>query len=429
MTDHERDRLHDVREVDPRQRRPAHGLRDDLHRVRRAGRPDDHHREVRPVFIHAEVPGAPREDTRAEVLATVEPRDPILRVRVKEREAATDDDLAIGWLQQHRVDQIVRAEPEVDRRIDGAVRAAEPHDVIAGKAVVAGEVADRDHIAIGLDVNAGDVIVGTGADVERVERAVWIEPREEVAGRGTVGGEQTADEDFAVGLNANRAHRTVEVRAGVEGRIDGPIRQQAHQVTAAGTRETGEVTPEVNRLAGRMNRNRMHRRARARAEAERRVHRATRGQARDEVLIAAVDGREPAADHDLAIRLQRQRVDDAVRADGGGKREVQRAVGEHPREVAAERGTDRVELARKQNRAVGLHRHRAQRTAATEVIERARHKRRIKAATREQPRRADTIHPVELGEITGDHHAGTGVERERVDRPVRAGARDEARVH
>ena len=122
--------------------------------------------------------------------------------------------------------------------VEGAV-GVEAGDVIANRGADRAEGAADDDLAVSLDDDGGDLRSEAAGDVgvkRGVERAVGIEPSEAVARGGSgrvVGlkrGEETADKDLAVGLERDGGDLVVGV--GVEVEIEGTVGVETGDVVA-----------------------------------------------------------------------------------------------------------------------------------------------------------------------------------------------------
>ena len=227
----------------------------------------------------------------------------------------------------------------------------EPGDAVAGRCAGAAaadgrEVAAGEHLAVSFEREAPDDVVR--ARIERdVDRSVGIDPADLAAWRGACAaaqaGEVAADQDLPVRLKRDRID--VDARAGIEGRVERAVRVEPADAVAR-RRPGAAAEPDEDAadedLAVRLHDDGMH--VAVRSGIEERVDRAVGVQAPDITARcrpgAAAEAAEVAADQDLPIGLQGQRVDrhsDAA-GDAGVERRVDRAVGVETRDpVARER--------------------------------------------------------------------------------------------
>ena len=144
-----------------------------------------------------------------------------MRLIVKARERAADNDFAIG-LQGDGGDGAVSAAAKVDGRIDLPVR-VEAGDATASDAAETSEVAANKNLAVELERDGIDRIVGAESGVleeVRVERAIGIEASQVIASGVINVGERAANQDPAIRLNGDGAHGRIRTRAGVEGGVE-----------------------------------------------------------------------------------------------------------------------------------------------------------------------------------------------------------------
>jgi hypothetical protein len=204
----------------------------------------------------------------------------------------------------------------------------------------------------------------------RIGGAVGIEPGQAVAeGGGRVAvrletRETTRDEDLPVRMLGQGEHDVV--RVGIVAGVQRPVGVEPGQAVARGAAHAREVAARHDAAVG-LQQQGVDLRGQPAADVgiESRVDRAVRVEtgeavARDRSGAVGLQGREIAADKDLAVRLQDQRPHRAVGT--GIKRRVERAVRVDAGEVVA-RGADRAvgthggELTGQDEFAVGLGRH------------------------------------------------------------------------
>ena len=114
-----------------------------------------------------------------------------------------------------------------------------------GGAVVGGEIAADQDLAVGLDGQGHDGVVEAGAGVEGgIEGTVGVQAAQAVAGGAVEDGEGAADQDLAVGLEGQGIDRVVGVGGGQEAGVDGPIGLQTGEVSARQQVDGGESSAD-----------------------------------------------------------------------------------------------------------------------------------------------------------------------------------------
>ena len=266
-------------------------------RRRRAGGAafaDDRDRRVGAVFCHRVIRRRELERARARERATVQPREVLERNVVERSETAANHDLldAIARLEQDRGNEAVRAETEVDLRIN---------------------------------------------------RTIDVQPRQPAARHPRAPAEVTRQHNLSIRLQRDRVHRVVHAARNRRGerRVERTVRIQARHVVVRHTVVTGEQTAEQN-LAVRLEFDRAHRTVRARTRhVERRVPAAVHVQARDaESISLAIDVREITADENLPVLLHRDGIDRPIRPGAGIERAIHRAVVVEPRQEVLRRAIE-----------------------------------------------------------------------------------------
>ena len=210
-----------------------------------------------------------------------------------------------------------------------------------------------------------DATIGCRGRVRGIDGAIRVEAGEITPGEAADGGERTADDDLAVGLHEGDERTTfgVDLERGVEGAVsadpgeaiaEGPRREAARL-------DCGEITAEDDLAVG-LKREGGHGGVGRGREAG--VERAVGVQARDVGPLggdraATPDGCELTADHDIAVRSERD--GDDVAAKVGVELRVEGAVGIEPGEAVAGGGVfvagrlERRKRAAENDLAVALH--------------------------------------------------------------------------
>ena len=253
----------------------------------------------------------------------------------------------------------------VERRVSRAV-GIEPRETASrhrARAAAAEhrEVAADENLPVGLQAEGVDEPIGAGVE-GGVHRAVGIEPadfRSRGCSRSSAeSGEVAADQDLAVGLNRHRDH--VQIGAGIEPRVDGAVGIQAPDAIA---RRVAKLAAEMckqpaeQNLPVRLHGDRIHRAVGARRET--RVCRAVGVQPAEVIAHRPSQARvESAAHQNLAVRLDRQRVNVVVHVRARVVAHIDAAVGIEPGEVLARRGAgaaaDAAEVAANHDPAIRL---------------------------------------------------------------------------
>ena len=191
---------------------PRRVIRADLARL--ATRARDRDRRHTAAFAYREVRRAELQRARARAIRAAINADHAVGDRAIElRETTRENDLVIERLNRDRRDEVVRAQAEVDRVINRAIRIDADHTIL-GTAVVIHEAARHDDLAIRLNRHREHRVIRAHAGIEReVQRAVGLEAREPAAGRSAHIQEVAADDEETVGLNRNRRDRRIRTRA------------------------------------------------------------------------------------------------------------------------------------------------------------------------------------------------------------------------
>ncbi len=156
----------------------------------------------------------------------VQPGDVVERCAVVLVEIAADDDLAIG-LQRHGQDPRRETAGHTGARVEGIVQAAvgvQASDAVAGHTVVAGELPGEEDPSVGLLQGGQDVPAGRarGRVEGGVKGPVRLQTGHPVPGGAVVAGERADDEGLAVGLLYGRLDLAIGARPGVEARVQAP---------------------------------------------------------------------------------------------------------------------------------------------------------------------------------------------------------------
>ena len=243
--------------------------------------------------------------------------------------------------------------------------------------------------------------------------------------RHSLAAADAAHRDRGVGLILGE--RVIHVRKLQAARPEIVAAQNAREPVARQAVEQRERARNVDLPIG-LRRDREHGIIRAESEIHRRVHRALRGQPRQVITPDGVEIRERAADQNPPVRLHHQRQHVVVRARRRDiqKRRVQRAIDIETRQVITRDAVGLGERAADHDLAVRLHRERAHRA----VIRAARRiKRRVQTAIRIQTRDPHPVRVVHHREFTADHHLAIRLHRHREHRPVHTRSRIGQRVH
>ncbi len=306
-----------------------------------------------PVGLHREGPHATAEhaaararvETRVNRSVGVQPPDVAAGAARQIREVATHQDLPVG-LQRYDIDLAVRS--RIERRIDRSV-GIEPADEVARRRARAAaqhrEDSANQDLSVGLHYQRENVAVRAGIEA-RVKRAIGVEARDIAARRSaraaaTEHREPATDQDFFVALHGQRDDVAVGTR--IEIRIDSAVGVEPPDVAArrrpGATAEPREEAPDED-LSIRLLRDDEHSNGAGCARVEARVDRAVSVEAADVpprrcARPAATECREPAADQDLSIGLDRDGANLAVRS--GVEAGVHRTVRVEPADVAPRR--------------------------------------------------------------------------------------------
>ena len=351
--------------VHARHRRPAHHIL-----ILHGGRPVQpvapQHGDLRrhAAFDPREARGFKLERTGAGIIPAVQPHEPVGQHPVEAHERPTGDDPPVVELHQHRRHAAVRAQTKVDRGINRAV-GVEPRNPAASEAAHAGEIATRHDPSVRLHREGLDRVIEAGPEVEgAVARTIGIQPHHPQRGRSVERSERTTHENFSGRIQHHRAHRSIEAAARVEAEIKRPSRREPREPSARLPGKLREVARDQHPPV-RLHRHRADLIIRADPGIERRIHRPVRIQPRDQIAHGGVEDRERAADHGLAVRLERHGEDRVVRADAGIVRQVERAIRAKPRDAIPGDTANRLEITHGDDPAIGLHRHAADRGIGT----------------------------------------------------------------
>ncbi len=302
-----------------------------------------------------------------------------------------------------------------------------------------GEAAADQHAAVGLDAERVDAVAGEFADVEvvgGVDSAVGVQSGDVLADgeggfrTGLEGRERAADEELAVGLDGER--EDVVVGVGIEGGVDRAVGVDAgdavarRQLGGARRSHAGERAADDD-LGIRLHGDGGDLRVGIRIE--RGVDRAVGVEAGEKVAARRGGGRvgrnargertEHATNQNLAVGLHGDRGDRGVRRRI--KRGVEGTVGVEPEEIRTARrggGAGRNhggERAAHENATVALQRDDAH--LAVEVREELG----VNGARRVQAREAFAALAADGGERAADDHFAVGLEGEGVDAAVEVG--------
>ena len=272
--------------------------------------------------------------------------------------------------------------------------AVDPRHAVAGNPVQGREVTTHHHLAVRLARQCVNRRVETGADVElRVKHAVAEQPRQAVT-RGVVNQrEVAAHEDAAINLHHQRAHRAVRHRRDVERRIETTVHSlQPRQVRAAEPAHLREAAADEDVRIG-IHRHGVNLRASVEGRHEGTVQHARRRESRDLRARHAVHLREETADDHVCVHVQRDGVNDVVRARAGVEARIQSAGRVQARDAVARRAIHHGERAGDDRLAIGLNRDREHRAIRPE--ERAavgRVQRTIRVQPREEIARGAAHH-------------------------------------
>ena len=353
------------------------------------------------------------------------------RGAVERGEAAANHDLldAVARLEQHRRDEAVRARAEVDGRIHRAIN-VQAGEAVAGDPGATREITGQHDLSVRLQRDRVHRVVqaaGDGRGEGHVRRTIGVETDHIVVRQSVVGGEETADQNLAVGLELDGAHRAVGPGTGdVERRVHRAVGIEPREVHRVGPAvDVREITGDQN-LAIRLHRDRINRRVRPGAGAERAVHRAVGVEAGDEILRRAVERGEITADDHLGIRLQRHAEHGVVRAGTGVERGIHRAIDIQPHDEVAVGAVESREEAAHHHAPIGLEGdgpHRA--VAAGHAVQ----ERRVQRAIGRQPDDVIAGQVGVSGEITADEQLAVRLQRERLHEAIRPGPDREQRVH
>ena len=225
--------------------------------------------------------------------------------------------------------------------------------------------------------------------------------------------------DEAEGMNrciGSAAH----VKTGVQGTVGIQTRDPRRRIAIEGS----EV-PDDEHMAVAFHRHGPDRGQRAQPDAKAGVHRAVRVQAGDVIARRAVDGKELAADDDLAVRSDGDAMDHAIRAESGVEGGVERAIRIEPGQTRDEEAAVAREIARDQNLSVRLHGHGAHRRVRTRAEEESQVPRAIGIQAREA-RGGDAI---VTRKVAADENLPVRHRRQGADQIVRPHRRSKCGVH
>ena len=334
--------------INVRNRRPAgdverHG--DLAERAARAGY-DDH--RVRGALADREHGLAERQRAAAEIVAAQQPGEVVVRRAVETGEGTAQQNLPVA-LHGQRGDQVVRARPDIQRRVQRTVR-VQAGDAAAADAVHVHKGAAEKHLAVRLHGDRRDRVIRTRAGEEAgVERAIGIEPHDAarvgLEQRSASGQELAAHEHLAIGLNGDGVHRAGDRESERnEARIKRAVGIEAGEMIAIGQAvHRGEIAADDD-LAIVLNRDRAHRAVGTDLRIEGGVQPAGGRQARHEAAVGGVHGRESTADHRAAIRLHGDGVNPVVgTAQGVREGGIDGPVDIQPRDMVQRASADGIE--------------------------------------------------------------------------------------
>ena len=294
-----------------------------------------------------------RSERRVGRAVRVEPTDAACAVCVQTRistavSAEADEQFAVRLPRERVDDQVVANAFGLERRVAAAAH-IEPHDLLDGRVLILFKRAGNDSLAVGLqrDGQHFPAPVKVGGRRERadarivcgIERAVRIEARDVVARRLGRDAEVARDDDFSVRLQGERAPGSVvdsEIVIG-KGLVAAAVRVETHEGGCTHLRASRHRPPQIaagQNLAVGLHGERVHveKIQTVKVEnvlaVERCVEASVRVEPRDGGSgDLAADLGEVAPDDDLAVGLQRERVDMTVRVEDG---RIHRKVGAAP---------------------------------------------------------------------------------------------------
>ena len=255
---------------------------------------------------------------------------------------------------------VIRADAGIERGVLRP-RRGQPGHAAPGDALRLGERAAHENALAGVHRDGEHRVVEACTGIEReIQRAVRVQPRDARARHAVVGGEIATDDDLAIRLKHYRIDRPVRARAGGERDVHRAIRRQPNDAVARRAVEERELARHERPPAG-VNRHRARGSVSAGTGIEGGIHAAGGQQAGHTVEAGAVEGAEPAADEDFAIvgpvGVNREGGNVGVRAGAGVEGGVDGTVDGNARDAVARRGTVAREVTDDDRAAEGVQHH------------------------------------------------------------------------
>ena len=425
--DRERDR--EVRHPGEERQRPVgrdvietRGCREirghEINRANRARttRAADRQRERRRAFEH-------RDRRRGQLhhpVIAVESRDVSAINAIDRHEITREPDVALR-LARHRLHRGVRTETRIEARIQRTI-GIDARNRTAGRPVERHEVAANDHATTAVERHRAHRAARTRADVERVvRRAIDVHPHQVGVAPAIHRAEAATDHREAVRLQRDRVHLAARRQHRRVRHIAAAVAVQAREAVVRDAIHTGKHAAEQNLLIG-LRLDREHRAIRTRrARRERRVGDTIRRESRHIRAAERIHPGEIAANNHRAIAQQLDREHDPIRSEARTKRHVTRAVRIQPRQISLREAHRILERAADHDLAVGLQRERINNVVKAET----RIERRVERAIHIHAGDAVDRHALVAREVAADEHPAIGLHDERVDRAVRAEQRIE----
>ena len=307
----------------------------------------------------------------------IQPCNPAASRALNVDEVAANDDAARG-IQRHRTHRAVRPGADAEAVVHGAID-IDPHQVRVTGARHAAEAAAHHRAVIGQERHRVHLAARQqGRVVSQIQRAVRIQPCQPCPRHAVHIVEHTTDDDLLIRLDLDGIDEAVRTRGPAgERRIRIAARVQPRDATARERVHLREAAADQN-LAAAEDLDREDRTVRSEAGPERGIAHAVRVQAGEVGLRETRRRLEGATDDDTAVRLKRQRIDDVVEAHARIEGRVERAIHVHARNAIDRDAFVTGEVAADDDLAIRLNDQRIHRIIGPDAQRRA--ERRVEAA-------------------------------------------------